>query len=114
MRLSHVRKAALALPEVTEEPHFHRTSFRVRGKIFATAAVDEPFVNVMVGESAREPVLAMHPDFVEKLMWGNKVVGIRIDLRKANHGVTIDLLRQAWREKAPKSILEDSAAVSSR
>lgn len=29
MNLSQVQKLALALPEVAEEPHFHRTSFEV-------------------------------------------------------------------------------------
>lgn len=30
------RKLALAFPEVTEEPHFEKTSFRTKKKIFAT------------------------------------------------------------------------------
>lgn len=30
------RKLALSFPETTEEPHFEKTSFRVRKKIFAT------------------------------------------------------------------------------
>ena len=114
MKLSDVRKLALALPEVTEEPHFHRTSFRVRGKIFATAVADEPYLNLMVGESAREPALAMYPQFVEKLMWGKKVVGIRLDLRRVIRDTAADLLRQAWREKAPKSIRKDETAASDR
>lgn len=31
-----LRTMALSLPESTEEPHFEKTSFRVRRKIFAT------------------------------------------------------------------------------
>jgi predicted DNA-binding protein (MmcQ/YjbR family) len=31
-----LRKIALSLPETTEEPHFEKTSFRVKKKIFAT------------------------------------------------------------------------------
>ena len=31
-----LRKLALSFPEVTEEPHFEKTSFRVKKKIFAT------------------------------------------------------------------------------
>jgi len=31
-----VRQFALAMPEASEAPHFDMTSFRVRGKIFAT------------------------------------------------------------------------------
>jgi predicted DNA-binding protein (MmcQ/YjbR family) len=30
------RKLALSFPEATEEPHFEKTSFRVKKKIFAT------------------------------------------------------------------------------
>lgn len=106
MNISELRKLALALPDVTEEPHFHRTSFRVRGKIIATAIPDEPSVNVMIGESAREPALAMNPDVVEKLFWGAKVVGLQVDLRQATSELVADLLEQAWNEKAPKSLRE--------
>lgn len=32
----YLRAVAMSFPEVTEEPHFHKVSFRVRKKIFAT------------------------------------------------------------------------------
>jgi len=38
VKLIDARRLAMSLPEVTEEPHFEYTSFRVRGKIFALAA----------------------------------------------------------------------------
>lgn len=104
MDLSEAQKLALALPEVTEEPHFHRTSFRVRGKIFATAVANEPYLNVMVGELVREPALHMYPDCVEKLFWGKKVMGLRVNLERASRPVVAELLKRAWREKAPKSM----------
>jgi hypothetical protein len=106
MNQTQVRALALSLPEVTEEPHFHRRSFRVRGKIIATAIPDEPFLNIMVGEPARDAALAMHPDSVEKLHWGKKVAGLRVDLRKVAPELVSDLLEQAWRAKAPKSLLQ--------
>lgn len=31
-----LRKLALSFPEATEEPHFEKTSFRIKKKIFAT------------------------------------------------------------------------------
>lgn len=31
-----IRKIALSFPETTEQPHFEKTSFRVKQKIFAT------------------------------------------------------------------------------
>ena len=59
MNQSQVQALALALPEATEEPHHQRSSFRVRGKIFATAILEEQFVNIMLGDAAREPALGM-------------------------------------------------------
>ena len=41
---------ALSLPDTTEAPHFKYTSFRVAGKIFATAPPDEATVNIFVDE----------------------------------------------------------------
>jgi hypothetical protein len=111
MNQSEVRQIALSLPEVTEEPHFQRVSFRVRGRIIATAIPNEPFLNVMIGEPAREPVLVMHSDVVEKLFWGNRVMGLRVDLRQADAGLVADLLAQAWREKAPKTLVGTAAEV---
>ncbi|RYG63261.1 MmcQ/YjbR family DNA-binding protein, partial [bacterium] len=87
MNLAQVRKRAMALPEVTEEAHFDRTSFRVKGKIFVTAKPDEPYVHVFVSEDVREPALASHPEHLEKLSWGGKVVGLRIALTGAPVGV---------------------------
>lgn len=34
--LATLRKLALSFPETTEEPHFEKTSFKVKRKIFAT------------------------------------------------------------------------------
>ena len=75
MTLTQVRKLAMKLKEVTEEPHFERTSFRIRGKVIATALPDEPYLNIMVGELTREPALAMYPDALEKLFGERKFAG---------------------------------------
>ena len=107
MKFAQVRKYALSMPEVTEEPHFDRTSFRVGGKIFVTARPAESHIHVFVPEEQREPALAMHPEQVAKLFWGGKVVGLRIELPKAPVGVVNDLIRNAWKAKAPKSLIRE-------
>ena len=101
--LAQVRKLALALPEASESPHFQATSFRVRGKIFATAP-DAQTLNVFVGEEERSQALALHPGFIEKLPWGAKIAGLRIDLPAADAAVVADLVKLAWRAKAPKAL----------
>ena len=104
MNLESVRLMALSHPEVTEEPHFAATSFRVRGKIFVTVPPEGTHIHVFVAEEAREPMLAMYPDDVEKLFWGKKVVGLRVILDRAQDSVVEDLIRQAWVNKAPKTL----------
>jgi hypothetical protein len=109
--LTQVRKYALSLPEAMEQPHFDRTSFRVRGKIFLTARPSESHVHVFVPGEHREPALAMHPECVAKLLWGGKVVGLRVALPGAPVGVVKDLIRIAWESKAPKSVIRPRPAT---
>lgn len=102
MTLVQVRKHALSLAGVTEEPHFDRTSFRVKGKIFVTARLSESHIHVFVPEEVRELALAIHSEFVSKLLWGGKVVGLRVELPSATPSAVRDLVEKAWGSKAPK------------
>lgn len=104
MKIAEVRRFALCLPEATEAPHFHFASFRVRGKIFATAPPDGAHVHIFVGDEEREQALELDPEFVEKLHWGKRVVGVRVALAKAKPAVVTRLLAQAWKRKAPKTL----------
>ncbi len=104
MTLAQIRKHALSLPAVTEEPHFDRTSLRVKGRIFVTARASDSHIHVFLPEQFREPALAMHPDHMSKLLWGGKVVGLRIELAGAPRAVVNELVTLAWRCKAPKSM----------
>lgn len=90
----------MALEAVTEEPHHNYSSFRVRGKIFVTVPPDGQHVHVFVEEEDRERALAMHPDFVEKLLWGSKVVGLRVNLAGAVPSVVKSLIGQAYESRA--------------
>jgi hypothetical protein len=104
MKIAQVRRFALSLPEAVEEPHFNFASFRVRGKIFATVPPDEAHVHIFVADEEREVALELDPEFLEKLHWGGKVVGLRVTLASAKSAVVTQLLERAWRRKAPKSL----------
>jgi hypothetical protein len=104
VKLATARRHALALPEATESPHHHFTSFRVRGKIFATAPPQQDALHVFIDEADRERALALYPECAEKLLWGGKVVGLRVMLADAPPAVVKSLLRQAWRHKAPAAL----------
>jgi len=83
MKMATVRKHALSLEAVTEEPHHHYSSFRVRGRIFVTVPPGEATIHVFLDEADRELALAMYPQWTEKLLWGGKVQGLRITLADA-------------------------------
>ena len=105
LNLEQVRRFALSLPEASEEPHHDLTSFRVRGKIFATVPPGGDHVHIFVDEQQREPVAALEPATFEKLWWGSKVVGLRVVLVKARSTMVNELLYSAWCRKAPKRLV---------
>jgi hypothetical protein len=113
MTLAQIRRFALSLPGVTEKPHFDRTSFRVNGKIFVTARPSDSYIHVFVPEQNREPALAMHPEHFSKLLWGGKVVGLRVELSKVPIDVAKDIVTSAWESRAPKSLLSSRESSKS-
>src|SRR5690349_14398874 len=108
MKPADVRRAALALPEAAEEPHFDTNSFRIRGKIFATLPPDGKHVHIFVGEAEREIMSTTAPDSWERLWWGKKVVGLRAQLDRAAVRDVKKMLAAAWRRKAPKALIEST------
>jgi hypothetical protein len=114
MKLAQIRRHALSMPEVSEQPHFEMSSLRVRGKIFVTFPAGGKHLHVFVAEPAREMVIAMYPEFLEKLTWGGKVVGLRVHLPRATPAVVKHLVSQAWANKAPKSLLRQAAPARRR
>ena len=92
----------MSLEAVTEEPHHHFSSFRVRGKIFVTIPPDEEFIHVFVGEEDREPTLRLYPEFTEKLLWGSKVLGLRVRLASAVPAVVKSLVSKAYETRVQK------------
>ena len=106
VQLAEARKYALSLPEASEEPHHKYNSFRVKGKIFATAPPDKQHLHVFVDEQRRKLAVSMFPDAYEELWWGKKVVGIKVLLSAAESSDVEDLIYSAWQRKAPKRLLD--------
>lgn len=104
MNAGAVRKLALALPEAAEAPHHQYTSFRVRGRIFATVPPEGQVLHVFVGDEQRDRALALYPEACAVLMWGAKIAGLRVDLERATPAAVRELLQQAWTAKAPKAL----------
>lgn len=102
MTLPEVRVLAMNLHGSTESPHHRFTSFRVRGRIYATAPKEGEYLHVFVDEEDRERMVRLDPQTYENLGWGRKVVGLRVDLGRARREDVEALLRTAWQRKLPK------------
>lgn len=117
MKLEAARRFALSLPLANEKPHFEMSSFRVKGKIFATVPPDGKHLHIFVDEDTIDAVVAEHPKCCEELWWGMKLAGVRVTLRHTGASLVKSLLEAAWRRKAPKSAVlqfEDARLRPSR
>lgn len=99
--LDQLRKLALSFPEVTEEPHFEKTSFRVKKKIFATfnqkeetAVIKLPILNDNFDSATIYPVPGA---------WGRQGWTV-IELKKISWDMFKELLLSAYCEVAPKKL----------
>jgi len=66
---------------------------------------DERHIHAFVDVQQRDTALALEPDVLERLLWGGKVVGLRVFLPHADPPLNKLLIRQAWARKAPKKLL---------
>lgn len=101
--MDEVRSWALSLPECTEEPHHHISSFRVRGKIFATIP-DALHVRMMVDEHAILAAAASEPDTCQPVTWGSRLSCVAVEVERAPSELIHELLVEAWLRKAPASL----------
>jgi hypothetical protein len=105
VRIGTARRFALSLPDTTEEPHFDMSSFRVRGKIFATVPPQGGLLHVFVDEAEARSAVASKPDVYSELWWGKRLSGVRVELGAADRQEVCELLELAWRRRAPKKLL---------
>lgn len=101
-----LRALALELPETEQSSHRGRPDLRVRGKIFATLPPDGT-VNFKTTPDELDALVKMD-DAAFKKVWGARWIGV--DLGRVGAEVVEELLRNAWRLAAPRSLarqLED-------
>ena len=103
--ISRLRKAAMALPETSEQPHFDLVSWRVRDRIFATIPNEPHRLRIFVAETDVAEMVAADPAAYVEVRWGKRIAGVEADLRNADEADVVPLLESAWRRKAPKSLV---------
>jgi hypothetical protein len=107
VKLDTARRFALSLPETTEEPHFEKSSFRVKGKIFATVPEGGRTLNICADPAEIRALIEEAPAAFEEIIWGKHVKAdwVHVHLAKADAAQVRELLEDAWRAKAPKRVL---------
>lgn len=104
-QIALIRSIALSFPEVTESPHFDKTSFRVAKKIFATCnetanritlklSEADQFAFTELGKGAIYPV----PNKWGKQGWTN------LELDKLADAIVVEALKTAYISVAPERL----------
>lgn len=111
MTADDFRALALALPEVTEAEHMHHPDFRVRGKIFATLGPNEDRGMVKLTPAQQADVMHAEPGVFGPASgaWGARGATI-VQLRRARKASVRHALDLAWRNTAPRRLVEEHDA----
>jgi hypothetical protein len=106
------RRIALSLPEAVEGSHFGNADFRVRGRIFATLALEaEGYGVLLLTPEQQAGVVEDAPEVFSPVHggWGRQGA-TRVRLSKVKADILEGALRMAWRRRAPKRLLRAQAA----
>ena len=102
------RTLALSFPEATEEPHFEKTSFRVKKKIFASYDVKKEIACIKLSEIDQNVFSSADKEIIYPVdnKWGKQGWTL-IEMKKVKKELFIDALTTAYCEVAPKKLAEN-------
>lgn len=105
--LKTLRNIALSFPETTEEPHFEKTSFRVKKKIFATYDERNHRTCIKLSEIDQDVFTKADPGTFYPMAnkWG-KQGWTFIEMQKVNKDLFTGALTTAYCEVAPRKLAE--------
>jgi predicted DNA-binding protein (MmcQ/YjbR family) len=97
------KQLALSFPGVEEQPHFEKTSFRVKKKIFATHATDSQLVCVKLSEVDQSVFCAFDKTIIYPVnnKWGKQGWTL-VELKKVPKEMLVDILTTAYNQVSSK------------
>ncbi|GGH05956.1 MmcQ/YjbR family DNA-binding protein [Mucilaginibacter phyllosphaerae] len=103
--IDKLRQIALSLPQVTEDPHFEKTSFRINKKIFATAVPGHNRATVKLSPADQDVFCTFDSTVIYPVpnKWG-KQGWTHIDLLSVKEDMLTEILKTAYCEVAPKEL----------
>lgn len=108
MTANDFRKIVLALPETEERSHMNHPDFRVAGKIFATVGYpDKTRAMVKLSPEDQHYFSKDHPNAFIAVngTWGRRGA-TSVHLKAAGKEALTKAIHAAWRNVAPKRLLE--------
>lgn len=101
------RKLALSFPEATEEPHFEKTSFRVKKRIFATYDDKLKRASVKLSEADQSVFSLIDKTIIYPVgnKWGKQGWTL-IEMKRVQKDLFTDALTTAYCEVAPANLAE--------
>jgi hypothetical protein len=108
MTADDFRRLALSFPETSESAHMGHPDFRVAGKIFATLAhPDRDWAMVKLTPEQQEEIVRTDPAAFTPVKggWGRQGA-THVHLKAAKKALLAQAITAAWRNRAPKRLLE--------
>jgi len=108
MTAEEFRKMALSLPETPEAAHMGHPDFRVAGKIFATLSPPrQGWAMVKLTPEQQESFVQAEPEVFMPFngAWG-RAGATKVQLRAAKNNTLRAALVFAWRDRAPKRLVQ--------
>jgi hypothetical protein len=116
MTTNEFRRLALSFPETAESAHMGHPDFRVRNKIFATLAwPDEAVAMVKLTPDQQHEFVHDSPKIFLPVKggWGRKGA-THVRLKAATKKALMPALEAAWRNTAPRKMIEQYDARDSK
>lgn len=106
------RKIANSFDQVSEEPHFNKTSFRIKGKIFATLDQTSNQATLKLSVADQSVYCLIRPVFAAPATgaWG-KQGWTRIDLTLVPRQIVAEALTKAYTLVAPEAVTKTKKSL---
>jgi hypothetical protein len=116
VRIDVLRRFALGLPGMVEEPYRtgdERRAFKVKKKAVGVFRLGERSLTLYIDPRVHDEVLAENPGVVTGILWGKRILPdwVRVDLRAADDGLVKELVEEAWRLRAPEKLVAELDAA---
>ena len=102
------RELALSFEEAVEQPHFHKSSFRIRKKIFASLDEEKKAIVVKFSDHEQVTFVALASTSIApvKGAWG-KQGWTEIDLQTISEDILSYAIKTSYCRVAPKSLAQN-------